>query len=137
MNILSVDEIINVLGMLLIIVCAVRGYKRGFVTTIRKIVASILAIMFVYLLNTWAMESLLATLVTDYMIVVVRIILCVATYIILFLLFKAIFTSLQILSKLPIVRGLNKLLGLLAGAVYGVILIGIIWWAFSCFFRIF
>lgn len=113
-------------GILLIAVCAVRGWKKGFVNTLGGILASILAIVFVYLLNTWALESLLLTLLADHMVVVVRIVLCVALYVAIYFILKAIIMSLRILTRLPIIRGLNKLLGLIAGAAYGILLVGII-----------
>ncbi|MBE5882533.1 MAG: hypothetical protein E7289_09580 [Lachnospiraceae bacterium] len=116
----------HVVGILLIAICAIRGFKKGFVNTLGTILASLLAIVFVYLLNTWALESLLLTLLADHMLVVVRIVLCVVLYIALFFLLKAMILSLRVLAKLPIVRGLNKLLGFIVGAAYGILLVGII-----------
>lgn len=116
----------HIAGLALIAVCAVRGFKKGFVNTLGTILASLLAIAFVYVLNTWALESLLLTLLADHMLVVVRIILCAVLYLVLFLLLKAIILSLKVLAKLPIVRGINKLLGFVAGAAYGILLLGII-----------
>ena len=116
----------HIAGLALIAVCAVRGFKKGFVNTLGTILASLLAIAFVYVLNTWALESLLLTLLADHMLVVVRIILCAVLYLVLFLLLKAIILSLKVLAKLPIVRGINKLLGFVAGAAYGILLVGII-----------
>lgn len=119
-------DILHIAGLLLIVLCAVRGWKKGFVNTLGGIVASLLAVVFVYLLNTWALDALLMTLIADHMIVVVRIILCIVLYVALYFIWKAIITSLRILSKLPIIRGLNKLLGFVVGAVYGILLVGII-----------
>ena len=90
------------------------------------ILASLLAMVFVYLLNVWALESLLLTLLTDHMVVVVRIIICLVLYAILFFVLKAVVMSLKLLAKLPVIRGINKLLGFVAGAAYGVLLVGII-----------
>ena len=73
----------RLIGLLLIVICAVRGYKKGIVNTLGTILASLLAMVFVYLLNVWALESLLLTLLTDHMVVVVRIIICLALYAIL------------------------------------------------------
>lgn len=116
----------HIAGLVLIAVCAVRGFKKGFVNTLGTILASLLAIVFVYVLHTWALESLLLTLLADHMVVVVRIVLCAVLYLVFFLLLKAIILSLKFLTKLPIVRGINKLLGFVAGAAYGVLLVGII-----------
>ena len=119
-------DILHIAGILLVVVCAVRGWKKGFVNTLGGIVASLLAVVFVYLLNTWALDALLMTLIADHMVVVVRIILCIALYVVLYFIWKAIITSLRILSKLPVIRGLNKLLGFAVGVVYGILLVGII-----------
>ncbi len=117
----------------MIVVCAVRGCKKGFVNTVGSLAAGLLAIVFVYVLNTWAMESLLMTLLADHMLIVVRLILCIALYALLFFALKAILISLNVLARIPVVRGLNKLLGFVAGAVYGVFLVGIIYWIYSWF----
>lgn len=110
----------------MIVICAIRGLKKGFVNTLGTILASLLSIIFVYLLNTWALESLLLTLLADHMVVVVRIVLCLVLYAALFFVLKAVILSLRVLTKLPVIRGLNKLLGMIAGAAYGILLVGII-----------
>lgn len=119
-------EIWHIVGILLIAICALRGWKKGFVNTLGEVLASLVAIVFVYLLNTWALDSLLLTLLADRMVVVVRIILCIVLYVVLFLILKAIIVSLRMLTKLPIIHGVNKLLGFIAGAAYGLLLVGII-----------
>ncbi|MBQ8527424.1 MAG: hypothetical protein IJ429_03035 [Lachnospiraceae bacterium] len=116
----------HIVGLLLIVICAIRGLKKGFVNTLGTILASLLSIIFVYLLNTWALESLLLTLLADHMVVVVRIVLCLVLYAALFFVLKAVILSLRVLTKLPVIRGLNKLLGMIAGAAYGILLVGII-----------
>lgn len=116
----------HIIGIIIIIGCAIRGVKKGFVNMLGEIAASVLAIVFVCLLNAWALDALLLTLLADHMIVVVRIVLCIVVYAIAFFILKAIITSLRILTKLPIIHGVNKLLGLVAGAVYGLLLVGII-----------
>lgn len=118
-------DVIHAIGLLLIIICAIRGFKKGFINTLGTILASLLAVIFVYLLNAWALESFLVTLITDHMLIVVRILLCVLLYVAVFFVLKTIIMSLKLLTKLPIVRGINKLLGLIVGAAYGVLLVGI------------
>nr|MBQ8252032.1 CvpA family protein [Lachnospiraceae bacterium] len=133
MNIGNTTDVIYVIGLLIIAVSAVKGFKKGFVNTVGGILASLLAIVFVYLLNTWALESMLVTLLADHMILVVRVLLCVVLYIVLFFVLKAILLSLRLLSKLPVIRGLNKLLGFVCGAAHGVLLVGIVYWVYSWF----
>ena len=128
-------NIIHIVGLILIAVCAVRGYKKGFIDTVGSILASLLSIVFVYLLNAWAFESVIPHLLSDYMIVVVRILLCVLVYSAFFFLLKAILMSLKILSRFPVFRGLNKLLGFIAGGCYGLLLAGIIYWVYGLFLQ--
>jgi len=116
----------HIIGILLIVFLATRGLKKGFVNMLGEIAASALAIVFVGLLNAWALDALLLTLLADHMIVVVRIVLCVVLYAVAYFALKAIIMSLRMLTKLPVIRGLDKLLGLVAGAAYGLLLVGII-----------
>ncbi len=116
----------HVIGILLIVICAWRGCKKGFVKMLGEIAASVLAIVFVFVMNTWALESLLLTMLADHMIVVVRIVLCIALYAVAYLILKAIIMSLKVITKLPIIRGVDKLLGMIAGIAYGLLLVGII-----------
>lgn len=113
-------------GLVLIVICAIRGCKKGFVNTLGEMLATIFSIAFVYLLHTWAFDALFTNLLTDHRIVVVRVLLCIVLYVILFFVLKTIILSLRMFTKLPIVRGLNKLLGFVVGTVYGVVLVGIV-----------
>lgn len=116
----------HIIGIFLIVFCTTRGFKKGFVNILGEIAASALAILFVFLLNTWALESFLLTVLADHMIVVVRILLCVTLYVIAYFILKAVIMSLRVVTKLPIIRGLDRLLGVIAGAAYGLLLVGII-----------
>lgn len=126
-------DILHTAGILIIIISAIRGFKKGFVNTIGNILASILSVAFVYCLNTWALEAFLITLLTEHMIIIARVILCIVLYVVLFLLLKAIVVSLRLFTRLPLLKGLNKLLGFLFGGAYGVLLVGIISWIYSWF----
>ena len=119
-------DIWHIGGLLLIAVCAIRGYKKGFVNTLGEVIAMFFSVLFVYLLHAWAFDALLLNLFKDHMVVIVRIILCVVLYVVLYLILKTIILSLRIFTKLPIVRGVNKLLGFIVGTVYGIVLVGII-----------
>lgn len=133
MNIANTTDIIHIVGLIVIAVCAIRGLKKGFVNTVGSILASLLSIVFVYLLNTWALESVLLVLLTDRMLLIVRVLLCIVLYVVLFFVLKAIVLSLRLLTKLPVIRGLNKLLGFVCGIVHGLLLVGIGYWLCSWF----
>ena len=57
---------------------------------------------------------------------IIRVLLCAVLYIVLFLVLKTIILSLRILTGLPIIKGLNKLLGFVVGAAYGLLLVGVL-----------
>ncbi len=119
-------DIWHIGGLLLIAICAIRGCKKGFVNTLGEMLAAVFSIAFVYLLHTWAFDALFLTLLKDHTVVIVRVLLCVILYVVLYFVLKAIILSLRIFTGLPIVRGLNKLLGFAVGIVYGIMLVGII-----------
>lgn len=119
-------ELFDIIGIVIIVVAALRGLRRGFVVTLGRLCAGILSLLLVYLLNTWAFAQLVPTLLVDHQVVIVRVLLCIILYIVLFLVLKTIILSLRILTGLPIIKGLNKLLGFLVGAAYGILLVGVL-----------
>ncbi|MBU5430715.1 CvpA family protein [Kineothrix sp. MSJ-39] len=119
-------ELFDIIGLVIIVVAALRGLRRGFVVTLGRLCAGILSLLLVYLLNTWAFAQLVPTLLVDHQVVVVRVLLCIILYIVLFLVLKTIILSLRILTGLPIIKGLNKLLGFGVGAAYGILLVGVL-----------
>lgn len=119
-------ELFDIIGIVIIVVAALRGLRRGFVVTLGRLCAGILSLLLVYLLNTWAFAQFVPTLLVDHQVVIVRVLLCIILYIVLFLVLKTIILSLRILTGLPIIKGLNKLLGFLVGAAYGILLVGVL-----------
>ena len=119
-------ELFDIIGLVIIVAAALRGGKRGFVVTLGRLCAGILSLLLVYLLNTWAFAQFVPTLLVDHQVVIVRVLLCIVVYIVLFLILKTVILSLRILTGLPIIKGLNKLLGFVVGAVYGLLLVGIL-----------
>ena len=119
-------ELFDIIGLVIIVVAALRGLRRGFVVTLGRLCAGILSLSLVYLLNTWAFAQLVPTLLVDHQVVIVRVLLCIIVYIVLFLVLKTIILSLRILTGLPIIKGLNKLLGFVVGAAYGILLVGVL-----------
>ena len=114
-------ELFDIIGIVIIVAAALKGGRRGFVVTLGRLCAGILSLLLVYLLNTWAFAQLVPTLLVDHQVVIIRVLLCVVLYIL-----KTIILSLRILTGLPIIKGLNKLLGFVVGAAYGLLLVGIL-----------
>lgn len=119
-------EMFDIIGLVIIVAAALRGGKRGFVVALGRLCAGILSLLLVYLLNTWAFAQFVPTLLVDHQVVIVRVLLCIVVYIVLFLILKTVILSLRILTGLPIIKGLNKLLGFVVGAAYGLLLVGIL-----------
>lgn len=129
-------ELFYIVGLAIIIICMIRGWKKGFVNILGSICATILSFAFFWIMRNWAFDSFLATLLFEHSIMIVRIVLCIVLYIVLFVIIKAIIMSLKIITKLPIIRGLNKILGLITGCVYGLIWVGILTMLYEWIFHI-
>ena len=119
-------ELFDIIGIVIILAAAFRGGRKGFVVTLGRLCAGVLSLALVYLLNTWALAQFIPTLLLDHQVLIVRVLFCVILYIVLFLLLKTVILSLRILTGLPIIKGLNKLLGFVAGGAYGLLLVGIL-----------
>lgn len=115
-----------IIGVAIIIICMIRGWIKGLANIVGSILATILSFLLFWAIRNWAFESFLATLLFNHSMIIVRVVVCLLLYTILFLLLKAIMMSLKIVTKLPIIRGMNRLLGLLLGGAYGVLLVGIL-----------
>ena len=127
-------DYIYIIGIIIIVFAALKGYRRGLVSTLGNICASILAIGLLFVLKTWAFESFFTTIFFEHTVFLTRVILCIVIYLLLFFLLKLIVMSLKIITGIPVIKGLNKLLGFVAGAVYGVILVGVISLVYKWFF---
>ena len=77
-------ELFEIIGIVIIVAAALKGGRRGFVVTLGRLCAGILSLLLVYLLNTWAFAQLVPTLLADHQVVIVRVLLCVVLYIVLF-----------------------------------------------------
>lgn len=113
------------IGVLILVCAAVRGWKKGFVQMLGSVCASILSIGFFWILKKWALDSFLGTLLFAHSVLIVRVVLCIALYFALFFVLKAVIISLKVIVRLPVIRGLDRVLGLILGGVYGVIIVGI------------
>ena len=113
------------IGLLIIMVTAWKGWKKGFVQTLGNVCASILSLGFFWILKNWAFDSFLGTLLFCHSVLIVRRVICVALFLALFFALKAVIVSLRVVSSLPIIRGLDRLLGLVLGGLFGVVIVGI------------
>ena len=91
-----------------------------------NICASVLSLAFFWTIKNWALDSFLGTLLFEHSVLIVRLVLCVAIYIALFLALKAVVMSLKFVSMLPVIKYLDRIIGLFMGGIYGIIIVGIL-----------
>lgn len=127
-------SLIYYIGIGLILLCAISGWRKGFVKMLGQILASILTFLFLFVLRNWVFESMIINFLTGQSVLLARIVVCVGGYLILFFLLKTIFGSLNLLSKAPVIRGLNRILGIAAGTIYGMVLTGIVYMFYTWIF---
>lgn len=127
------DKTYYIVGIVIIIVCALRGFRKGFVQALGNMGAGILSAGLIFFLKTWAFDSWFTNLLFDRDVLWSRIIICVVVYIAFFFLIKAILLSFGLLTRLPVLRGFNHMLGLLVGGAFGVVIVGVIGMVYSWF----
>lgn len=91
------------------------------------IAACLLTFLLVWCIRNWVFESALINLLTGNSVLLARIVVCLVLYLALFFLLKALFASLGFLEKIPVIRSINKILGFVAGGVYGILIVGILY----------
>lgn len=114
-------NIVFIVAVLIIIGTALNGYKKGMVDEIISLVALIAGIVLLAVIVS-VISNYLQKDISD---VVIGVILFVAI-VILMQVIQVISKGLKMIFKLPVINGINKLAGLVIGAVEGVILIWVI-----------
>jgi hypothetical protein len=112
----------NTLGIitcLFIILAAGYGYKSGFVRMLIPLVSGILSLVVLFLLKDWLFSFLFKWAIFQGEHILARVVVVLLLYILGILGFKWLIGILKLLTKLPIVHGANKLLGLLTGLTEG------------------
>ena len=117
------------MNILLIIICAVililsiYGYRKGFVKMLVPMVSAFLSLVVLFMLKDWMFAILFQWAIFQGEHVLTRIVLILLIFGIVTWAFKWLLKVLHILTKLPIIHGLNKLLGLVIGLVEGFLLV--------------
>jgi|GEM_PF-4962617 len=102
--------IIDILLVALFLVPIISGWKRGFITTVLELVSFIVAFIVAFV------GTFLAVSVVDANPIVIFIVLFIAAYVALIIIKNA----LNLVAKLPVLKTMNNLLGLIIGLVQGV-----------------
>ena len=119
------------MNTLLMICCAVIaglafvGYIKGFTKIILPLIAIAIPLIFLYILNNWLLGFLLSWVFSGEAYIFARIIVVGLSLVLCKLVFRIVIQVLKLIPHLPLVRGVDKILGLLTGAIEGLLLIWI------------
>lgn len=116
-------NLLLVISWIIIIIFAVYGWKKGFVKMLVPILSGILTFILLMFLKDWLFAFLFRWAIFQGEHILARVVVILLIYFAGVLVFKWVFGVLKILTKLPLVHGLNKLLGLVLGGVEGFLLI--------------
>ena len=117
------------MNILLIIICAIililsiYGYLKGFVKMLVPMVSAFLSLIVLFMLKDWLFAILFQWAIFQGEYVLTRIVLILLIFGIVTWAFKWLLKVLHVLTKLPIIHGLNKLLGLGIGLIEGFLLV--------------
>lgn len=111
---------------MIIIVLAVNGYKKGCVKVLLPIVSGALSLFLVFMLKDWLFAFLFRWAIFQGEHVLTRIVVIILICLAATLVLKWFFGVLKILTKLPLLHGTDKMLGLLLGTAEGFLLVWLI-----------
>lgn len=102
---------------------ALMGYIKGFTKIIIPIIAMAIPLIFLYILHNWLLGFLLNWAFSGEAYILARLIVVGLSLILCKLVFRTVIRVLTLIPHLPLVRGADKILGLLTGAIEGLLLI--------------
>ncbi|MBR2319808.1 MAG: CvpA family protein [Clostridia bacterium] len=107
------------LMVLLLILCMVSGWRRGFI----KVFGGLLALAAATLVSAWLSDPIAAMIIpkTEADPALVQLLCLVGLFAIAYALVAFLLRSLNLIAKLPLLKQLNKVLGVAVGAVSGVL----------------
>jgi len=109
------------------------GFLKGFVKTATPIVSSLLTFLVLFILKDWGFAFLFKWVFFQSGNILPRIVVVILVFILGSLMFRAIIKALNILTKIPLVKGANKILGIIFGAIEGLIIVWFILYFVSVF----
>ncbi|MBP3460664.1 MAG: CvpA family protein [Lachnospiraceae bacterium] len=116
-------NLLLILSCIIIIILSVYGHKAGFVKMLVPIVSGLFALFFIFLLKDWLFAFLFRWTIFQGEHILARVVVILLIYLLCVFGFKWVIGVLKLLTKLPVVHGLNKLFGLLLGLIEGFLLV--------------
>ena len=120
MNILLISSFRIILGL------GAYGHRVGFVKMFWPIVSGIVSLIVFFLMKDWVLGFLFRWTIFQGEHILARIVVILLIYLLGTLAFKWLIGMLQLLTKLPLVHGINKLSGLLLGIIEGFLAVWLI-----------
>lgn len=112
---------------------ALAGFIFGLVKVITPIISGCLSLLVLFMLKKWAFGFLFKWAFFGGENIGARIVVIVLTVIALMLLFRWLLLALKIISKIPIISSANRILGLAAGLLEGIMIVWIIFYVMQLF----
>lgn len=107
----------------ILIILSVYGYIKGLVKMLVPIISGLLGIVFLYLLRDWLFSFLFRWTFFQGEHVLARVVVILLFYFAGVLALKWALGMLKLMTKLPLVHGLNKLMGAVAGLAEGFLVV--------------
>lgn len=126
-------EVFVVICYGILIVMTILGFSLGMVRVLTPLVSGILSLLLMLLLKNWAFGFLFQWAVFQGEHILSRIVVILLTFVLGSLLFRWVVKALCLLTKLPIIHGLNRILGAVAGFFEGTMLIWLIMFFIAVF----
>ena len=112
----------NPVLIIIIAVCFVIGYIRGFVRSVVPVLSLVCSLAIFWLIKDWAGAFLFKWTFFEGGPILVRIVVVLIMLILVSLIFKAVFGVLEFLTKLPVIEFVDKVAGAVLGFAAGVLL---------------
>lgn len=119
-------NILLVVSCMLIIALSIYGHRIGFVKMLIPVVSGLITLVFMFVLKDWLFAFLFRWAVFQGEHVLARVVVILIIYLLITFAFKWAVGVLKLLTKLPVVHGMNKLLGLIVGLCEGFLLVWLI-----------
>ena len=126
-------NIIEVICCGLLVGLPLAGYLKGFVKTITPIASALLSFVVLYIMKDWGFAFLFQWVFFQNGKILPRSIVVLLMFALGTLGFRAIIVALDLFSKIPLIKGANRLLGLAFGGIEAVIIVWFILYFISIF----
>ena len=112
----------NVIFIGIVAVCALVGYLRGFVRSVLPVLSLVCSFAIFYMLREWVAGFLFKWAFFEGGPILTRVAVILILFGIISLLFRVLFGTAKFLSDLPVIKKVDRLLGMLLGGAAGLMI---------------